>query len=86
MDFDWNEKLKLYGNVEYSGTDNYKSVYNVDAVLDVTPIEGYTLSAGAVIQSKSSLRRMRFTIKVSLIILITLRNLKPKMFKIFLQN
>lgn len=52
VDFDWNEKLKLYGNVEYLQSDNYKSVYNVDAVLDVTPIEGYTLSAGAVIQSK----------------------------------
>ncbi|MFV0211845.1 putative porin [Empedobacter stercoris] len=52
VDFDWNEKLKLYGNVEYLQSDNYKSVYNVDAVLDITPIEGYTLSAGAVIQSK----------------------------------
>lgn len=52
VDFDWNEKLKLYGNVEYLQSDNYKSVYNVDAILDVTPIEGYTLSAGAVIQSK----------------------------------
>ncbi|MFV0139547.1 putative porin [Empedobacter falsenii] len=52
VDFDWNEKLKLYGNVEYLQSDNYKSVYKVDAVLDITPIEGYTLSAGAVIQSK----------------------------------
>lgn len=52
VDFDWNEKLKLYGNVEYLQSDNYKSVYNVDAVLDITPIEDYTLSAGAVIQSK----------------------------------
>ncbi|MCA4776901.1 putative porin [Empedobacter stercoris] len=52
VDFDWNEKLKLYGNVEYLQSDNYKSVYNVDAVLDITPIQGYTLSAGAVIQSK----------------------------------
>ncbi|MFV0163821.1 putative porin [Empedobacter falsenii] len=52
VDFDWNEKLKLYGNVEYLQSDNYKSVYNVDAVLDITPIEGYTLCAGAVIQSK----------------------------------
>lgn len=52
IDFDWNEKLKLFGNVEYLQSDNYKSVYNVDAVLDITPIAGYTLSAGALIQSK----------------------------------
>ncbi|MFV0153124.1 putative porin [Empedobacter falsenii] len=52
VDFDWNEKLKLYGNVEYLQSDNYKSVYNVDAVLDITPIQGYTLSAGVIIQSK----------------------------------
>lgn len=52
VNFDWNEKLKLYGNVEYLQGDNYKSVYNVDAVLDITPINGYTLSAGALIQSK----------------------------------
>lgn len=52
VNFDWNEKLKLFGNVEYLQSDNYKSVYNVDAVLDITPIAGYTLSAGALIQSK----------------------------------
>lgn len=52
IDFDWNEKLKLFGNVEYLQSDNYKSVYNVDAVLDITPIAGYTLSAGALLQSK----------------------------------
>ncbi|MEG0931441.1 putative porin [Algoriella sp.] len=52
VNFDWNEKLKLYGNAEFLQSDNYKSVYNVDAVLDITPVNGYTLSAGALIQAK----------------------------------
>ena len=52
VNFDWNEKLKLYGNVEFLQSDNYKTVYNVDAVLDITPVEGYTLTAGALLQSK----------------------------------
>ncbi len=52
VNFDWNEKLKLYGNVEFLQSDHYKSVYNVDAVLDVTPVSGYTLTAGVLLQSK----------------------------------
>ncbi len=50
--FDWNEKLKLYGNIEFLQSDNYNSLYNVDAVLDITPVAGYTLSTGVLLQSK----------------------------------
>lgn len=52
VNFDWNEKVKLLGNVEYLRADHFKNVYNVDAIFDITPINGYTLSAGLNLQSK----------------------------------
>ncbi|WP_313386084.1 putative porin [Chishuiella sp.] len=52
VDFDWNERLKLRGNVEYLQSQNYNSVYDINAVLDFTPVKGYTLSVGALSQAK----------------------------------
>ncbi len=51
LNFDWNERLKLKANAEYLQSDEYKSLYTVEGVLDVQPIKGYTLSAGILAQA-----------------------------------
>lgn len=51
LNFDWNERLKLNANAEYLQSDEYKSLYTVEGVLDIQPIEGYTLSAGVLAQA-----------------------------------
>lgn len=51
IDFDWNEKVKLRANGELLQGSNYDGLYNVDAALDIQPINGYTLTAGILAQS-----------------------------------
>lgn len=51
LDFDWNEKVKLRANGELLQGGKYSGLYNLDAVVDITPVKGYTLTAGVLAQS-----------------------------------
>ena len=51
LNFDWNEKVKLRANAELLQGSKYDGLYNVDAALDIQPIDGYTLTAGILAQS-----------------------------------
>ena len=51
VNFDWNERIKLRGNIEFLQSSNHGSLYHVDAALDLTPLRGYTLTAGILAQS-----------------------------------
>ena len=51
LDFDWNERIKLRANAELLQGNNYDGLYNVDAALDISPVKGYTLTAGILAQS-----------------------------------
>ena len=51
LNFDWNEKVKLRANAELLQGSKYDGLYNVDAALDIQPINGYTLTAGILAQS-----------------------------------
>ena len=51
LDFDWNEKIRLRANGELLQGSKYDGLYNVDAALDIQPINGYTLTAGFLAQS-----------------------------------
>ncbi|WP_395093886.1 putative porin [Vaginella massiliensis] len=44
--FDWNERLKLRGELEFLQSAHYGSLYKIDAALDVSPLREYTLTAG----------------------------------------
>lgn len=49
--FDWNEKIKLNADAEFKSGEIFKSQYNVNAVLDIQPIDGYHIIGGALLQS-----------------------------------
>lgn len=49
--FDWNEKIKLNTDAEFKSGEFFKSLYNVNAILDIQPIDGYHIIGGALIQS-----------------------------------
>lgn len=49
--FDWNEKIKLNADAEFKSGEFFKSQYNVNAILDIQPIDGYHIIGGALIQS-----------------------------------
>lgn len=49
--FDWNEKIKLNADAEFKSGEIFKSQYNVNAILDIQPIDGYHIIGGALIQS-----------------------------------
>jgi len=51
IDFDWNEKLRLRANGELLQGSTYDGLYNVDAALDIQPVNGYTLTAGILAQA-----------------------------------
>ncbi len=49
--FDWNEKIKLNADAEFKSGEFFKSQYNINAVLDIQPIEGYHIIGGILAQS-----------------------------------
>lgn len=49
--FDWNEKVKLNTDAEFKSGEFFKSQYNLNAVLDIQPIEGYHLIGGILVES-----------------------------------
>lgn len=60
INFDWNERLKLRGNLEFLQSSNHGSLYNIDAALDISPLKGYTLTAGVIAQSNIPSLNMMF--------------------------
>ena len=51
LNFDWNERIKLRANAEILQGSKYDGLYNLDAALDIQPLDGYTLTAGILAQS-----------------------------------
>ncbi|WP_068596304.1 putative porin [Vaginella massiliensis] len=49
--FDWNERLKLRGELEFLQSTHHGSLYKIDAALDVSPLREYTLTAGILARS-----------------------------------
>jgi len=49
--FDWNDKLKLLADAEYKSGELFKNQYHVNAELDIQPLGGYHLIAGAMMES-----------------------------------
>lgn len=53
LSFDWNDKIKLFADAEYSTGDTFTSNYHVNAKLMFEPIEGYAIEGGILTQSQS---------------------------------
>lgn len=49
--FDWNDRLKLSADAEFNSGDFFKSQYHFNAELDIQPLTGYHLVAGAMAES-----------------------------------
>lgn len=49
--FDWNDKLKLNANAEFKSGKMFKNMYNVNAELDLQPIDGYHIIGGFLLES-----------------------------------
>lgn len=49
--FDWNERLKLNGELEFKSGDFFKNQYHVLTELDIQPIKSYHLIGGVLLQS-----------------------------------
>lgn len=49
--FDWNDRLKLMANAEYKSGNLFKNMYNVNAELDLQPIDGYHIIGGVLLES-----------------------------------
>jgi len=49
--FDWNERIKLNADAEFKSGEIFKSQYNINAVVDIQPIDGYHLIGGVLVQS-----------------------------------
>ena len=51
LQFDWSDRLSLNGHLEFLQSEDYGSLYNIDAALKIAPIEGYSITAGVLAQS-----------------------------------
>lgn len=51
LHFDWNDKIELNAEAEFKSGKHFKGLYHVNAALDIQPIEGYHLVAGAMLES-----------------------------------
>lgn len=49
--FDWNERLKLTANTEYKSGSLFKNQFHLQAEIDIQPLQGYHLIAGALLES-----------------------------------
>lgn len=50
--FDWNERIKVNGDVEFKSGDIFKNQYHVRGEVELQPLSGYRLLAGGVLESQ----------------------------------